>query len=112
MVASSVRSLHQPADYVTGDDTGFKYGIRDSSRSAVGSSERDEACVHLDTVKLKGKIVRDMPMSSRKMEVKSDTFEEHSILAAGSRPTPIDIIERTDSQLFCDDKYRVKINIK
>lgn len=107
MATSSIRSLHQPTDHVTGDESGYEYGPRDGSRSAVVSLERDGACVHPHTVELREKNlqrhadefkVEGAESNELHVEMDSSASGEYSIFTAGSAPN--DIIERTESHLL------------
>ena len=102
MATSSVRSLHQPIDYVTGDESG--YGYRDGSGSAAGSLERDGSCVHSDAVDLSEKNrqihvnefkVDGVESNELHVEKNSSASGEHNIFAAGSAPN--NIIQGTKS---------------
>ena len=119
MATSSIPSLHQQADYMTGDDSGYEYGPRDGSRSAIWSLERNRVCVcpssaeliknnhkkHADEFKEGG-----LESTGLHVEVNNSAFEEHDIFTAGSRPTLIDIIEGTDSQLSFSQQYDLDCN--
>ena len=119
MATLSIPSLHQQADYMTGDDSGNEYGPSDSSRSAIGSVQRNRVCMQRSSMELSEKNRQKhadefkeggLESTGLHVEVNNSAFEEHDIFTAGSRSTLIDIIEGTDSQLLSSQQYDLDCN--
>ena len=88
MATSSVRSLHQPIDYVTGDESG--YGYRDGSGSAAGDLSEKNRQIHVNEFKVDG-----VESNELHVEKNSSASGEHNIFSAGSAPN--NVIQGTES---------------